>query len=308
MKNKVIYEKHEKAGVIGEIKFSHYSTIIRRFNRIKGKIFSHYPERKQMVVFADDYVSNKVMIHGVYEKQELQILVDWLTANQEMDSYVVLDIGANIGNHSLFLSPYFRKCISFEPNPRTFDLLRLNAKLVDNIVAYNVGLSDSSGEAELYTNISNAGASSLSDDWNYSYDKRHIVKLEKLDDFIADEVGKIGLIKIDVEGHEWYALKGAEGIIRKNRPTIVFEYSPSSIHSGSEKDLLSLLNEYGYRTFLEIIDGWEVLNAKFQRLPKIFRPLFKYLYLLFNGSVVHKIERIETFENKQYLMVIACYD
>jgi FkbM family methyltransferase len=308
MKNKVIFEKHEKAGLVDEIKFDRHSSIQRRFNRLKSKIFDHYPERKQMAVFADDYVSNKVLTHGVYEKQQLEILVDWISSQNTASNNIVLDIGANIGNHSLFLASYFRKCISFEPNPRTFDLLNFNSRLVDNIVAHNIGLSDASGEAELYTNFENAGASSLSSEWNRSFDQSHKIKLEKLDDFLAEETGKIDLIKIDVEGHEWFALKGAENIIRKSRPTIVFEYSPSPTETKADKDLIKLLNEFGYTNFLEIRDGWEVLNAKLRRLPKILRPLSKYIYVMFKGKVVHTVEQIEAFEDKQYLMIIACPD
>ena len=306
MSNKLTYEKDEKSSILAEIKFDRHSAIQRRFKRLKKKTFDHYPERKQMAVFADDYVSNKVLAHGVYEKNQLEILVDWIMSRNTVANNIVLDIGANIGNHSLFLASHFKKCISFEANPRTFALLKFNSGLAANVVPHNVGLSDRSGEAQLYTNFANAGASSLSSKWNRSFDQSHKIKLERLDDFLAEETGKIDLIKIDVEGHEWFVLKGSEKIIRDNRPAIVFEYSPSSMGTeAAEKDLIKLLNEYGYTSFLEIKDGWEVLNVKLRRLPKILRPLAKYIYVLFSGKVVHKIEQITDFEERQYLMVIA---
>ena len=43
-------------------------------------------------------------------------------------NFSALDIGANIGNHSVFLSKFFKKIHSFEPNPKTYDVLSLNSK------------------------------------------------------------------------------------------------------------------------------------------------------------------------------------
>ena len=40
----------------------------------------------------------------------------------------VLDIGANIGNHSLFFSNYFYKVLSFEPHPKIFKVLAINTE------------------------------------------------------------------------------------------------------------------------------------------------------------------------------------
>ena len=66
-----------------------------------------------MVVFADDYVSNKVLSHGIYERPQLELILEWLKTKNNIFNKTIIDIGANIGNHSLFFSNYFSKCISF---------------------------------------------------------------------------------------------------------------------------------------------------------------------------------------------------
>ena len=58
------------------------------------------------------------------------------------------------------------------------------------------------------------------------------VSLKKLDNFLID-CDNISLIKIDIEGHEIEALKGAEKIIKKNKPIIIFEQQENAFINGS---------------------------------------------------------------------------
>lgn len=60
---------------------------------------------------------------------------------------VCLDIGANIGCMSLYFARFFEKVIAIEPHPATYQLLKLNASLVDNIVPVNKGCSNSNQKA-----------------------------------------------------------------------------------------------------------------------------------------------------------------
>ena len=159
------------------------------------------------------YVSNKILSHSIYEKPQLELILEWLKTKNNIFDKTVLDIGANIGNHSLFFSDYFSKCICFEPNPRTYSVLEINSRLADNVYPINMGLSDKRSTARLYTNFKNVGASSLSDKWNKEVDNHCDIQLDKLDD-ILDINEIIGIMKLDVEGHEWYTLKGANKQLR----------------------------------------------------------------------------------------------
>lgn len=298
----VIFEKTEAVSFIKELTFSYESSIRRKFFRKKGRLFDDFQERKQMVVFADDYVSDKVLSSGIYEKLQLDLIFEWLKTKEGVFNSTVLDIGANIGNHSLYFSDYFFKCISFEPNPRTFSLLELNSRLVDNVIPVNIGLSDEKGTAPLYTSFRNIGGASLSDEWNATVDRVCDIKLDRVDD-ILDKDEKIGFIKMDVEGHEWFALKGAENVIRDNKPIIIFEYSPAV--DSDENSVINLLNEYGYLDFYEVIDGWECLKQSLIRYPRSLRALFKFFYILGRKKISHKIVRISNFDKDQYSLIIA---
>ncbi|MFV1993374.1 MAG: FkbM family methyltransferase [Acidiferrobacterales bacterium] len=304
MKNneQVIFERTEAVGLGQELRFQYESSIGRKFFRNKRKLFNKFSERKQMVIFADDYVSNKILSYGLYEKKQLELIFEWLGTKKNIFNSTVLDIGANIGNHSLYFSGYFSKCISFEPNPRTFSVLEINSRLVDNIIPMNLGLSDKKCTASLYTSFRNVGGSSLSGDRNAVVDNKCDIQLDRIDDIISNEEN-VGLMKMDVEGHEWFAIKGGEKVIKKNKPIIIFEHNTAK--ENNDMDVISLLNSYGYHDFYEVVDGWEHLNKSLGRYPRYVRFLIKY-FLIFGGKkILHRIVRINAFSKKQYLLVIA---
>jgi hypothetical protein len=74
------------------------------------------------------------------------------------------------------------------------------------------------------------------------------IKLNKLDDVVDDN--QIGLIKIDVEGHELAVIKGGRNIIFNQKPLILFEHIVSD--SSSDSGVVQLLQEYGYSNFFAI--------------------------------------------------------
>lgn len=300
--SRVIFEVQENITFSNELKHKYESSISRKFLRRKKRIFDNIPLRKQMVVFADDFVSNKILSFGVYEKPHLELIFEWLKTKKDFFNSTVLDIGANIGNHSLYFSNYFSKCISFEPNPRTFSVLEINSGLVENIIPMNIGLSDKKKSAPLYTNFHNVGASSLSDDWNKSVDGSCEIQLDRVDD-VLDKEDKIGLIKMDVEGHEWFALKGAEKTIKKNKPIIIFEHNTTE--DGNDMDVIKLLKSYGYHDFYEVVDGWEYLKQCLDGCPKYLRFLCKGLFIFSGKKIAHRIIRVNAFNKKQYPIIIA---
>ena len=148
--NKVIFEE-ERISFFSEMKKKVEASVQRKILRKKKQIFNNISLRKQMVVFADDHVSNEVLCHGVFEKKQLDLIFKWIAKKEGAFNTTVLDIGANIGNHSLSFAEHYDKCISFEPNPRTYSVLKLNSELVSNIHPKNIGLSDHKGELPLFT-------------------------------------------------------------------------------------------------------------------------------------------------------------
>jgi len=149
---------------------------------------------------------------------------------------VILDVGANVGNHTVFFATHFRynKIIAFEPIPQNFKLLELNTKYLDNVKIRRVAVGDGDIEVMMKINPSNMGACEVTPNGD--------IKVEqiKLDDLFVD---KVTLIKIDVEWYEPFVLLGAKAIIDSDRPLILIE--------DAKQEYGDLLPEY-----YKLIESW----------------------------------------------------
>lgn len=153
---------------------------------------------------------------------------------KEISRYVqqddtVLDIGANVGYFSLLMA---RKVIpngtvhSFEPIPAIAERLANHAhrnKYEKIIKIHCLAISDSSGDKIFYITPRHLGHSSLAPETEGPQISIE-VKASTLDElYIGNEIGRPTFIKIDIEGAELFALKGAEKLIQDCRPVIVSE-------------------------------------------------------------------------------------
>lgn len=137
----------------------------------------------------------------------------------------IIDIGANIGNHTVFFAKYMdcKTVISFEPFRKNFELLQQNTTLYqDKCRLYENALSSSYGIRQLYcSEPQNFGGISLEKE-----EKSELVHdnvfVYPLDMFKFEEVT---MIKIDVENHEHDVLIGAIDTINKYKPIIILENS-----------------------------------------------------------------------------------
>lgn len=266
---------------------------VRIFLKRASKHYIHKNYR-QIATFSFDYIGNQISVNGIFEKDELDTLFSWIRdSNFNVSETTALDIGANIGNHSLYFSDYFSKVICLEPNPRTFSLLKFNTELNERIQCLNIGLSDSEETLTLYCPAYNAGQASMTPITSENI-KEYNVKVMPLDSLhIAD---KIGFIKIDVEGHEYKVLSGARETILANKPIIVFEQHKNEIVNGSSK-VIELLRSYGYQNFASISQREEKYSKSIQM---IFCPILRLLF----GDKTEIVYEYK-FKSKFYSMLAA---
>jgi hypothetical protein len=74
-----------------------------------------------------------------------------------------------------------------------------------------------------------------------------------LDDYVENKgISKIGLIKIDIEGSEFLALKGMQKVLTEMKPKILVELKEETLkNSGyTEKDIIALFDKAGYSRFI----------------------------------------------------------
>jgi FkbM family methyltransferase len=162
---------------------------------------------------------------------------------------VVVDAGANIGIYSEFLS----RCVgptgavhSFEPSPDNFKRLRAATRKLPNVRLSQAAVGEHSGNSELY----------LSDKLNVDHraymangDSRRTVPIEivALDDYFKPGE-RVDLIKMDIQGYELHALRGANRVVEDNPDIkLLVEFWPHGLKQAGANwvDLIAALEERG---------------------------------------------------------------
>jgi FkbM family methyltransferase len=270
-----------------------------KYKAFKGLIGSkHNSLTKKSIyfsVFLNDFVSNSVQVSGLYEREILFPLFEILYKFFDFNKSTAIDIGANIGNHTVFFSDIFANVISFEPNPITYKLLYVNTHLIKNVYVVNLGLSDTAGELPLSVFPGNIGGSSARTNFNRGLE--HKIELIRLDDF-QELPANIELIKIDVEGMEDQVINGSKEVIISNQPIILFEQGISEFSNGTSY-AIDLLKGLGYSIF--------TLNESHYAKNKLLRALKRLPLMLINGSLTYKLQKIEIFNPNNYSMLIAIH-
>ncbi|TQR28645.1 hypothetical protein DMB92_09090, partial [Campylobacter sp. MIT 99-7217] len=183
-----------------------------------------------------DYIQKEVFMKKIpYEYTMLQDILKRIPQGE-----VFVDIGANIGNHTLFIAANKIKVYAFEANKALCEIIQESVSInhfEDLVKIYNYGLSDKDEKASFVDmDFSNLGGNSLTLG-------QGDIECKRLDDFEIRE--KIASIKIDVEGMETKVLIGAKKTIEKNRPLIYIE----AINQNAYLEIDELMQELGYIYF-----------------------------------------------------------
>jgi FkbM family methyltransferase len=237
---KVLKEKRLKI-IFQRAKELNISSILIRYNGIKLNLHTE-SKFSEMLIFES------------FESEEQCFIKYFLRRND-----VFIDVGSNIGLFSLLAAKIVGKngkVFSFEPTPETFRWLQHNIFIngIKNISSINIALSNYSGEQEF--NISHEGF----DAWNSFgipsagnvIEKIHVTTVT-FDDFICqNNLERIDLIKIDVEGWEINVLKGGQNYFNKSTSAaLLIEFTDSNLIGAgfSSKELYNLLLSFGYQLF-----------------------------------------------------------
>ena len=135
---------------------------------------------------------------------------------------VVLDIGANDGRSARRFHRYLGgpRIIACEPVAATFETLCIRTRDLSNVVSLRQGFGSEPGEAVIHVNPSSA-LSSLDPKWGQSQ-HTEFIPLTTVDRFLAEQrIDSVGLLKIDVEGHDLEVLKGSREALAAGCVSIV---------------------------------------------------------------------------------------
>ena len=205
-----------------------------------------------------DHIQRLIYFYGSYEPIETYIVRALLHPGM-----VVVDAGANIGQYTLLAAMevgIHGQVHAFEPVPKNFKQLAahvlknnltnivhmsmiplwykpetlslcLRADMADNAGAYSVGMPSEGGDVLSWVNC----------------------LATTLDDYVAEKsLKKVDFIKMDIEGSEWFALRGAVSLFSYCQPTILLEINRETCRMvGYEPEKLwEFLKPYGYHMWL----------------------------------------------------------
>jgi FkbM family methyltransferase len=186
------------------------------------------------------YYNNDIIIgksleyYGEYTELEIQLLRNFIKNN-----YVIYDVGANIGYHTVAFASLGKHVYAFEPNKKNHKLLCRNVKKFNNVTVYDTACSNKNGTMFV---------EDFNTDVPGNYGEMHMLedgqecKSQRIDDI--DDIYGPDLLKIDVEGHELQVLLGSLETIKEFKPIIFYE-----AHGSDLDEIYTLLSDLGYKLY-----------------------------------------------------------
>ena len=231
------------------------------------KLPIEYVADRNYLLFKNDCgITDVVRSGGIYE----QYMFDYVRDTLSVEGTTILDIGANLGQHSI----EFSKLVgdsgvvhAYEAQRLVFYQLCANVLLhgISNIYAHHLALSDKSWLTHIQhpdyfsTETINVGNSFMAPEppWLKT---RDLVQMNKLDNY-GFESPAISVIKIDVEGAEPFVLDGAVNTIKQHRPILFVEIWDVNlgVYKFRPDDVFSRLDALGY-TWKKLIDADHIID------------------------------------------------
>lgn len=182
----------------------------------------------------DEYIGRSLYAYGEWSGDECDML-------RGLASGVFVDVGANIGAMSMAVAATGRPVLAFEPQPALYSLLVKNCTGLP-VSCFNLALSSVAGHARMpkirYGDRGNYGGLGFGRSDLGSIE----VECKTLDSLVSRSTHPVGLIKIDVEGHELQVLRGASELINDCRPILYVEDD----REDKRWDLRAYIKKLGY--------------------------------------------------------------
>ncbi len=228
---------------------------------VKGKYDINYllPNIKENIGY-------EIFINGIYEKETVDFICSKLTFGS-----IYIDIGANIGSIVIPVSKKMGNIhgLCIEASPTVYGYLEKNmlANQIENIKIINIAISDTDNKlVSFYSPSGQFGKGHMS-----GIIKEESINVEtiKLDSLLQNyQIANPDFIKIDIEGFEYFAFKGAQSVLfQEKAPDILFEFedwaeSRAGLKPGSAQSFL--LNS-GYKLYKLEKNQLSLINSPLEK-------------------------------------------
>ena len=210
-----------------------------------------------------NYVDRHIFFYGAFEKPILFFLRDVMSSAYS-NRGVFLDIGANTGQHSLFMSKHATEIHAFEPWEPVLKRFKRMVEInkLTNIVIHPFGFGYVNSKKPFFKPPdNNLGMGSFVSNFSEHNSYEGELEIQIGDDALKRAgLASVAVIKMDIEGYEKPALKGLRQTLLTSRPIVEFELSidPKSPVSIKSKDELTSLfpDKYEFLVFSEKNNAW----------------------------------------------------
>jgi FkbM family methyltransferase len=188
---------------------------------------------------ADEHLTPWIRSQGVWEADVMKVLVRFLKPGS-----LFVDVGANVGYHSLFAAQLGAHVVAVEPVPWTLELLRANVwRHSADVEVVEAAASDAAGTVRIAIDPAHRSGAQFGD-------QGVEVRAAPLDELVPE--GAVDVLKVDVEGAESLVFRGATAILERSpvlAAIVEFRYEP---HFGGEapEDVLAFYESLGFELCL----------------------------------------------------------
>jgi FkbM family methyltransferase len=223
--------------------------------------------RKEWYFWILVYAKWRDIRHHLVEEEEESLLPGFVKAGDE-----TVDVGANFLYYAARMSELAGPrgtVYAFEPVPFTFSIAKVLRRMLrlGNVELIDKGVSDRNERVSFRVPLQDFGAPSAGlshiasrnneldgRETFYQFHKEYTVACEvvRIDDFLLPRLTRLSFVKIDIEGAEYFALRGMRRTIAQFRPVILVEIQPFFLNGFgiTEDDVARLIDEMGYRMFV----------------------------------------------------------
>lgn len=176
----------------------------------------------------DKWFQNEIEKEGIFDKSSYLVMMSHV-----QNFGTVVDVGTHCGSWAVPLSGSFKKVICFEPDLENFKFLEKNK--TENMELFNLALGAKQGFCGMKKGERNSGQSFISGPGS--------IEMTTLDSFCFNP----DLIKIDVEGFEYFVLQGSIETIKRSKPTVFLEDNGLSNRYGTKfKTIDAFMSDLNY--------------------------------------------------------------
>ncbi|OJF92403.1 FkbM family methyltransferase [Pararhizobium antarcticum] len=219
-----------------------------------------------------DYIGRKIFRKGHFEREHVDRLLDILkTRSLWREGTALVELGGNIGTQTVYfaLSGAYERIVSIEPDPRNFELLRINIaqnRLETMVTLVNCAAGESEGQIAFFQHQANHGKSSA---LRQSPSDREIsVPVRPVSAILADTgitPPSVGLIWMDIEGYEPVACRSMEALMTLRVP-LYMEFSPAFYGAEASAEFVRYLARF-YTDCLVFSEDDDPVALKVAKMP-----------------------------------------